>query len=635
MNIKKISRNDPCSCGSGKKYKQCCQLLEIQQVGPNTHTRESLTDLFKQALRYQHSENVIDAEKTYQKILAIWPKHIDSLNNLGLLAIKTGRINMAIELLEKAIRFEPSPLLYSSLGQALVIQKQHDKAIECLQKALVMNPSDTQTLTNLGCMLSIQNRYEEALFYLNKSITLNPKQDATLSNLAFCFIHQGKYKEAAECLRDAIAVNPMMATHYSNLLFCLCFDRNAFPDIYLKEARRLDKLLTSRSIPYQQWPNTLVTPNQPLRIGFVSGDLHNHPVSYFLESIIYHLNPERVQLFAYTTRHIEDELTARIKPYFEQWSDITFLNDITAAQKIHDDGIHILIDLAGHSAFNRLSLFAWQPAPIQVSWLGYFASTGLSFIDYFLADPIAVPESNLRHFSESVWYLPQTRLCFTPPSAEMYQELTPLPADNNGFITFGCFQSLSKINHKMVSLWAKILQEHPNSKLMFKNNQLNDRASKQELIDKLIVCQITMDRVIFAGGSPREAYLSAYGLVDFMLDTSPYPGGTTTCEALWMGVPTLTLTGDTLLEKQGMGMLSCVGLQDWVAYNVDDYVLKAITHAKNINNLRQLRQQLRATMKASPLVDATRFAQHLESVFEKMWLKRNDTELSKLTKIDT
>jgi predicted O-linked N-acetylglucosamine transferase (SPINDLY family) len=417
----------------------------------------------------------------------------------------------------------------------------------------------------------------------------------------------------------------MASTHYSNLLYCLCFDRSAFPDIYLKEANRLDKQLTARATPYQTWPKTRLKPHQPLRIGLVSGDLHNHPVSYFLESIIYHLNPEKVQLFAYTTRHIEDELTARIKPYFEQWTDITTLNDITAAQKIHNDGIHILIDLAGHTAFNRLPIFAWKPAPIQVSWLGYFASTGLSFIDYFLADPIAVPESNLKHFSEHVWYLPYTRLCFTPPAADIYQEQTPLPADRNGFITFGCFQSLSKINHKMVSLWANILQECPNSKLMFKNNQLKDRAAKQELIDKLIVCQITMDRVIFAGGSPREAYLSTYGLVDFMLDTSPYPGGTTTCEALWMGVPTLTLTGDTLLEKQGMGMLTCVGLQDWVAYNEDDYTLKAITHAKNINNLRQLRLQLRETMKKSPLVDATRFAKHLESVLEQMWTARDDT----------
>ncbi len=621
MNIKKVSRNDPCPCGSDKKYKQCCQALDEQKNTPNTRLRESIPDLFKEAAKYQQANDLTKAEAIYQQILTISPKHIETLNNLGMLLSETARIEMAIDMLNKVIRLEPSAKRYQVLAQIFVKQGQDDKAIDCLHQAIQLNPGDAIAYHNLGTQLWVQHRYSEAIPYFQKSLTLNPKQDVSLNNLASCLMKQGKHQEAETLFRQATLINPQNDSHYNNLLMSLCFDHDNFPEIYLKEASRLDLLLQSRSKPYNSWEKASLFPPPPLRVGFVSGDFRNHPVGYFLESVITHLDKSKIELFAYDTQESEDELTTRIKPHFSEWCNISTMADKLAAEKIHEDGIHILIDLAGHTSNNRLSLFAWKPAPIQVSWLGYFASTGLSCMDYILVDPISVPEQNRSHFTETVAYLPHTRLCFTPPSADMAQNLTPLPALERDFVTFGCFQSLSKVNTKVLNLWADILEKCPNSQLMFKSHPLKEAASKQEFIEKITACHIPMERVILEGGSPREAYLSAYANVDIMLDTFPYPGGTTTCEALWMGVPTLTLTGDTLLEKQGASMLSCIGLEDWIATNEEDYINKAVNHAKDIKQLSQLRAELRQKMMESPLTDAPLFALHFTQALQEMWQK--------------
>ncbi len=624
MNIKKISRNDPCPCGSGKKYKQCCQALDDQKNTPNTRLRASVPDLFKEAVKYQQANDLAKAEAIYQQILAASPKHIETLYQLGLLMAETARTDIAVDLLNKAIRLEPSAKRYQTLAQVLIKTGQPDEGIHCLRQAISLNPGDYTAYNNLATQLWAQHRYGEVISCCQKSISLNPKQDAILGNVAACFMIQGKYKDAEHYLRQAITINPENNLRYSNLLTCLCFDNNAFPDAYFKEATRLNALLNSCSTPYDSWNNASLSPKPPLRVGFVSGDFRNHPVGYFLESVITHLDKTQIELFAYDTQHIEDGLTARIKPYFAQWHNIASVSDQLAAEKIHQDGIHILIDLAGHTVDNRLSLFAWKPAPIQVSWLGYFASTGMSFMDYILVDPISVPEQDRSHFIEEVWYLPHTRLCFTPPAADITQNLTPLPALEHGFITFGCFQNLSKINSHVLDLWAKILQQYPKSKLLFKNYGLKDAESKQEFIQTLTASHISRERVILEGGSSRETYLAAYANVDIMLDTFPYPGGTTTCEALWMGVPTLTLAGNTLLGRQGASMLNCVGLENWVATSEDDYIHKAVNYANNRDQLSQLRAELRQKMIKSPLTDAPLFALNFTQALQEVWQKQTN-----------
>jgi len=620
MNIKKINRNDPCPCGSGKKYKQCCQAtLEAQKSDLNARVREHVPDLFKQAIKYQKSGNLEKAEEIYNLILSVSPKHVSSLYNLGLLACDTKRFEIAVELLRKAVRITPSADSYCSLAIALKGTSNTEEAIECLRKAVSLNPADAIVCNNLGSMLLNARLYEEGILYLQKALVLNPNEAEIINNIASCLVRLGKLKEAVPYFRRVTQINPHIAV-FQNLLYCLYFDGYSFPQAYLEEAQYFEKFLYAHAVPYTTWHHTQ-DDQITLRIGFVSGDFKNHPVGYFLESLTNAIDRSKIEFFAYSSQHYEDELTARIKPNFHQWINITSLDDQLAAQKIHGDGIHILIDLAGHTSNNRLSLFSWKPAPVQVSWLGYFASTGMTFIDYFLADPISVPEQNRSHFTEEVWYLPKTRLCFTPPSPDIAQEPTLLPALNNGFVTFGCFQTISKITDQILALWAKILHRCQNSQLLIKNHQIKDAVSKQDFIAQLKRHQISLERIVFEEGSPRQEYLAAYGRVDFILDTFPFTGGTTTCEALWMGVPTLTLAGNTLLERQGMSLLSCVGLESWIATNEEDYINKAVHYANHLDKLAQLRSQLRQKMLASPLTDAPLFAADLTHALQEMWQK--------------
>lgn len=622
MNTKIVGRNEPCPCGSGKKYKQCCQNKDVSgSEAAKNRLLESVPQLFKKALKFQSENELQQAENLYKQILDINPKHVDTVNNLGFIYLKTDRRDLAKNAFYKAVKLLPSPTHYNNLAQVLA----DNEAIECLQQAIKLNPGDPTLYNSLGAVFFTHNNASDALLCYKKAISLNPLYTLALNNIAGILMQQSKYKEAQSYYFSIIKINPSDILAYKSLLFCLCFDEEAFPDIYLQEAKKLDKLWQKESQPYQDWQVLHnVNNNQTLRVGLVSGDIGNHPVGYFLEGVINHINKTKIEFYVYSTRYApnEDDTTQRIKSHCTAWHNIRALTDEQAATKIHNDNIHILIDLAGYTANTGIAIFEWKPAPIQVSWLGYFASTGLQCIDYFIADAISVPHEQAHYFSEQLWYLPHTRLCFTPPTPDIFQKIAPPPVIDNGFITFGCFQNLSKLNDAILQNWSSILKHCKGSKIKIKNKQLSDESIKKELLTRLLALGFDPNSIILEGGSPRSEYFQAYNTVDFMLDTFPYPGGTTTCEALWMGVPTLTLAGDTLLSRQGMSMLHCVGLNDWVTHNQHDYINRAIAHANNVNRLQQLRSTLRETMQKSPLANAHLFSQNLESAFMSIWKER-------------
>jgi predicted O-linked N-acetylglucosamine transferase (SPINDLY family) len=356
----------------------------------------------------------------------------------------------------------------------------------------------------------------------------------------------------------------------------------------------------------------------------VSGDLRNHAVGYFLENVLAHIRPEKFVLVAYSNANVnaEDELTLRMKPSFSEWNSVVGLKDDLLAEKIHSDNIDILIDLAGHTAGNRLPVFAWRPAPVQLTWLGYWASTGVSEVDYILADEISVPRSSEFLFSEKIWYLPDTRFCFSPPAVDASTASSPLPAYRNGYITFGSFQVLSKMNDASLVAWSKVLTEVPNSRLRLQNWQLGHPVAKQKMLEKFEELGVQPDRVSMFGGSSRTEYLRAYSEVDVILDTHPFPGGTTTLEALWMGVPTVTQTGATLIARQGESILRCAGLGNWVASDEQEYVTLALTHVADLASLNELRSSLRERISLSPLFNAASFANVFEEALTGMWLAR-------------
>ncbi|RFC32802.1 MAG: putative O-linked N-acetylglucosamine transferase, SPINDLY family [Candidatus Nitrotoga sp. SPKER] len=574
------------------------------------------------------AQNKLDAAVgSYRKAVSLKPDFVDAHNNLGNALMAQGKLEAAVVSFHQSLLIKPDYAeAHNNLGNALKDQGKLDAAVESFQKALAFKSDFAEAYNNFGLALQKQSNMGKAIACYNKALSIKPDYAEAYNNLGLALQEQGKLDEAVDSYRKALALRPIYPKAHSNLLFTLSFYSKCLPDAYLAEARHYGNKVMTTVQPYTTWPvypeNTGERGMLPLRIGLVSGDFRTHPVGFFLEGILENLNPARVELVAYSTSPQEDELTSRIQPCFVAWNIIVGLSDEAAARKIHDDGIHILIDLTGHTASNRLPMFALKPAPVQVSWLGYFATTGLPTIDYLLADPVSVPETHREHFTETVWYLPETRLCFTPPANKTGLELTPLPAVQNGYITFGCFQNLTKVNDTVLAAWGRIFLALPEARLRLQSSQLNCSTARESLQHRFTQAGIMPERVIMEGHIPRENYLAAYAHVDIILDTFPYPGGTTTCEALWMGVPTLTLTGDTLLARQGASMLTCAGLEDWIASDESDYVSRVLFHVTDIDRLAQLRSGLRQQVLASPLFDAPCFALHLEDALQNMWQQK-------------
>ncbi len=435
------------------------------------------------------------------------------------------------------------------------------------------------------------------------------------NNLGNALLANIQIDEAIASYRRATEFKPDYFMAQGNLLSCLNYACLS-PDLRLEEARKYGRMVTSLvTSKFSTWQCT-ADPKR-LRVGIVSGSLRNNPTGFFLESVLQQIDPSRIELIAYPSSLKADELTERIKPYFSEWKPIVGKSDEAAAQLIHADGVHILIDLAGHSAHNRLPMFAWKPAPVQVSWLDSLATTGVAEMDYFLADEVGVPVARRVHFSETVRYLPDTRLCFTAPNVDL--PVSPLPALKNGHITFGCYQILSKLGDEVLSVYAKILALLPDSKIRFQCAPLGDAQVAAQFAKRLQQHGMDTSRITLLGPVSREEYLASYGEVDVILDTFPFSGGTTTCDAIWMGVPTITLTGDTLLSRQGASLLTVVGLEDWIANNVDQYVAMAVALTKDLSRLSTLRADLRQQGLNSPLFDAKHFARNLETALWEMW----------------
>jgi predicted O-linked N-acetylglucosamine transferase (SPINDLY family) len=405
----------------------------------------------------------------------------------------------------------------------------------------------------------------------------------------------------------------------SDLLFAYNYLSNLPSENLTAAARHFGRLAAQGARRYVHRPNPAAS-ERCLRIGLVSGDLRQHPVGHFVESVLAALSAQasgRLQFFGYFNHASADALTERIRLCCQGWRTVAGWSDESLAQWIHGDGIDILFDLSGHTAHNRLTMFAWRPAPVQASWLGYFATTGVAEIDYFLADRWTAPEAMAPHFTETIWRLPDTRLCFTPPDIGV--TVSALPAVRNGYVTFGCFNNLSKVNDAVLALWSTIMSAVPNSHLFLKAAQLNEAGARQRIAERLKVHGIDSDRLMMEGAAPRAEYLAAYQHVDIALDPFPYTGGATTVDALWMGVPVLTLGGDRFIARQGLGLLMNAGLADWVAADADDYAARAILWAENLPRLTALRDSLRRQVLQSPIFDAARFARHFESALRGMW----------------
>jgi protein O-GlcNAc transferase len=565
-----------------------------------------------------HNLNRFDAAiKSYNKAFTLKPSYAEAYYNLGITLSTVGQLDAAVKSYQIALMIKPNFVeAHNNLGNVLSNQGQLDEAIKNFTQAIKIQPDYAEAYNNYGITLNKRGKFYAAIENYGKALDINPDYAIAHYNLGNIYKDLGQLDVAVKSYAKALTNKPDYIEAHNNRLFTFNYLTNYDAELNLTEARKFGTLLngklTSRFTDFQG-------SNEParLRIGFVSGDLRTHAVGHFLESVCAQLTKSKVELIAYTTYAKFDDLSARIKPYFSDWKAIYGLTDEMAANLVHNDNIHILIDLSGHTAHNRLPIFAFKPAPVQVSWLGYFATTGLAQIDYILGDPHVTPLENQSSFVEKIWQLPESRWCFTPPDYNINCER--LPALHLKYITFGCFNNYTKLNDTVVALWAKILNHVSDSRLYLKASQFKDQTVREKVIQRFLAYGLDAKRITLEGFDSREKYFLAYQHVDIALDPFPFTGGTTTVEALWMGVPVLTLEGNSLVSRQGVGILINAGLPNWIAKNQDDYLAKAISFTTDLDKLAMLRSGLRKQVLASPLFDAVRFSNYFEAALWAMW----------------
>lgn len=460
----------------------------------------------------------------------------------------------------------------------------------------------------LGAIHERMRHYDLAREPMERAAQLAPNDAENLSNLAKVYKDLGRLDDALTTYQRALALRPEDTDIIGKYLFLLNYFDAAPPEKMLEFARRYGTLLSDKVAAqrFTAWHSRSF--EQPLRVGLVSGDLLMHPVGFFLENVLANLDPARIRVTAYPTQNLNDTTTEQLKRHCADWRPIAHLNDTAAAQAIHDDCIDVLIDLSGLSAFHRLGVFAHKPAPVQATWLGYFATTGLPEMDFIIADASSIPPENGCCFSERVVRLPHTRLCYGGSHLIDAPPVAPLPALINGYLTFGCFQNLSKITDEVLQTWARVLHAVPNAHLRVQNKQLSADSTRAQFSQRCAAHGIPTERLQLCISQGFDRYLRAHSEVDVLLDTFPFPGGTTTCEALWMGVPTLTLCGHTMIARQGASLLSAAELGAWIVDSSDAYVAAAANWSQRVDELARLRHGLRQSVAASPLFDARSFA---------------------------
>jgi predicted O-linked N-acetylglucosamine transferase (SPINDLY family) len=550
---------------------------------------------------------------------------LSALNLKATLAACTHRLALAVALYQDLLREQPGHVeALANLGLSLQKLQRHEEALVHLRQAIALRPGHANAHLNLGLTYQSLGRSQEAKASYLAALALEPGHLQAHFNLAKWWQDAFDFEEAGRAYQATLALEPHHADSLANLIFIQHYR-------YPPDEAALQALLRRCAQLYPVAPEWPRRPAQAptLRVGLVSADMRQHPVGYFLRDVLLALASTAVasgelRLLAYANDPTSDELTQSIRPVFEAWHTVDLWTDERLAAQIRSDGVDILVDLSGRTAGNRLPVFAAKPAPLQVSWLGYFASTGLPQMDAILADPVCVPEGEESLYVEQVVRLPHTRLCMSPPVAA--PEPSAPPVLNNGFVTFGCYQTLPKINAGVLAAWAQILDACPQARLRLQAPQFSDAGQLSRFGERLHAAGIDAARVDLLPPVSRAQYLASYSQVDILLDTFPYPGGTTTAEALWMGVPTLTLAMPGMLGRQGQAMLCNLGLHDWVTHSEAEYVAQAVAWGQGgglvAERLQSLRQQVRSQAASSPLFDATRFARDWWAAMQDLWRQK-------------
>jgi len=587
------------------------------QIDPNF--AEAYNDL---GISCREKGQLDEAVSYYRTALQLNPNFAEAYNNLGIVLQEKGRLDEAVSCYEKTLKLSPNNYTAcNNLGIVLQEKGRLDEAISYYRTALQLNPDYYKACNNLGIVLQEKGQLDEAVSYYQKALQLNPDYFIAYNNLGNVFFKQLKFEEAEKCFKNALNLNPDYSVAYSNFLFYMnfnyCYDSYAVFSKHLEFAKQFEKPLYAKISPHN---NQRLT-TRKLRIGYLSPDFKKHSVAYFIKPIILSHNKEEFEVFCYSNVSVADGVTTSLIEYSDQWRSIIGISDKEVTEIIRGDRIDILVDLAGHTAGNRILLFAQKPAPVQMSWIGYPATTGLTAINYKIVDDFTDPPGKTEQFyTETLIRLPDSFLCYLPEKDS--PECSELPALQTGHVVFGSFNNLSKLSPEICMLWIKILRALPESRLIIKAQSLSDRTTRKYMMNRFIQGRIDEKRVELLPWTPSIGeHLGIYNRIDIALDTFPYHGTTTTCEAMWMGVPIITLAGNMHASRVGVSLLSNVGLKDLIAETSDEYIDIAVKLASDTARLRSLRERLRDMMKHSPLCDAKRFTANLEKCYREVWEK--------------
>lgn len=598
-------------------------LLYRHALAINPASAETCNNL---AVVLRETGQLHEALQLFQRAVELRPDFADAYEGLGSALRDLGRLDEAIGRYRRALQLNPQLAnCWNNLGIALKDQKLPGEAIEAFQNALAIHPEMADAHNNLGIALKEQGMISAATAQLRKAIALRQDYPEAWNNLGQTLEIAGEVDAALDAYRHALAIAPQLSRIHSNLLFALNYSPTTSATTLFEEhrhwaKRHADPLMPDQgSIPGATYPAT--RPDGRIRIGYVSADFRQHPVAFFLESVLEHHDREKFAVFCYSDVVMPDSITQRIMAKVEHWRDIRGLSDDALCKQIQYDDIDILVDLAGHTERNRLLTFARHPAKVQASWIGYFNTTGMKAMDYFIGDVYSSPAETGQFFSEKLLCLQHSRFCYKAP--DYAPSVAPLPAGQAGYVTFGCFNNLAKLNDTVIAVWAQILAALPSSKLVLKALALGEENIRRSYRERFAIHGVTEERLIFSGFSPHAEMLAQYGSIDIALDPFPFTGGLTSCEALWMGVPIVTLAGNTLVSRQSASLLSNLNLPELATNTPLQYVAIATTLANSPERLTKLRSELRGMMAASPICNAAKFTQELETTYRKMWWNTN------------
>jgi predicted O-linked N-acetylglucosamine transferase (SPINDLY family) len=623
----------------------------------------NVNSALQRAVQHHQAGQLAEAEKLYRQVLAAEPNHPDALHLLGMVALKAGRLDEADVLISRAIALMPNVPAYRTtldagrrekaaslteaarqfrnkreldeatklcakaielvpdfadaynvIGAIRKDGKDLDGAILAWTKAIQIDPGCADAHSNLGVVYAGKLKFDDAIIAYQNAIRAKANHGEANFNLALILMDQGRIEEARKGYEHSLSLMPDSSDLESSRLFLLECDPSIKPAELFQAHDRWNNKYGKRLNKIEKHANNR-EPDRRLRVGYVSSDVRTHPVMTFAEVLFADSAPERIETFCYSNTSTQDATTAEIKNLPIQWREITSLSDEDADRLIRADKIDILVDLNGHTGDNRLTLFARKPAPVQVTYLGYPDTTGLSAIDYRLTDAYADPPGRTERFhSEELVRLPSTFLCLRP------REAPAIKWSPSGRITFGSFNVLRKVNQAVVRQWSEILRSVPDSRLLLKSTAAHSEVCRRRFIDLFASHGITSDQLVFRSwATTYREHLQLYNEIDIALDPFPYNGTTTTCEALWMGVPTVVLAGESHRGRVGVSILSNVGIPELIADTNEQYVKIAVDLANDLPRLGRLRGSLRDQMRRSPLLDRARFVINVEIAFREMW----------------